>query len=103
MPTKPTTLTDRNELPMIQQIISVVWPSFLTASAATIVFFTLFDPLELSLIAGGPEITRTGGYTIGFFAFWLVTSISSALTCYFRRPCPTPKELPPGSGANPSC
>jgi hypothetical protein len=85
---------------MIQEIISVMWPSFLTASAATIVFFTVFDPLELSLVAGGAEISRIGGYTIGFFAFWLVTSISSALTCYFRRPCPPRKELPPESGAN---
>jgi len=93
MPTRPTTLPDRNQLPVMQQIISVMWPSFLTASAATIIFFTLFDPVELSLISGGPEITRLGGYTIGFFCFWLLTSISSALTCYFRRPCPPRKTI----------
>ena len=100
MPTKPATLSDRNELPVAQQIISVMWPSFLTASAATIVFFTLFDPLELSRIADVPGLTRTGGYTIGFFAFWVLTSISSSLTCYFRRPCPPRKPLPPRPGAD---
>ncbi len=93
MPMQPTTLPDRNELPVVQQIISVMWPSFLTASAATIIFFTLFDPVELALISGGPEITRLGGYTIGFFCFWLLTSISCALTCYFRRPSPPRKHV----------
>lgn len=75
------------ELPTVQRIVSVLWPSFLTAGAATILFFTVFDPEQLSLIAGGPEITRTGGYSIGFFLFWILTASSSALTCYFRRPC----------------
>ena len=86
MSTLPATRHDKNQLPVIQQIVSVMWPSFLTASAATIIFFTLFDPTELALIGGFPNLTRTGGYTIGFFCFWLLTSISCALTCYFRRP-----------------
>ena len=94
MPTQPATTPERNQLPVVQQIASVMWPSFLTASAATIIFFTIFDPAALSLLAGGPEVTRMGGYTIGFFCFWLLTSVSCALTCYFRRPCPPRKTLP---------
>jgi hypothetical protein len=86
MSTQPATQADKNDLPVIQQIVSVMWPSFITASAATIIFFSLFDPTELGLLAGFPELTRIGGYTIGFFAFWLLTSISCAMTCYFRRP-----------------
>ncbi len=86
MSTLPATERDKNQLPVIQQIVSVMWPSFLTASAATIIFFTIFDPTELGMIGGFPNITRIGGYTIGFFCFWLLTSISCALTCYFRRP-----------------
>lgn len=86
MSTRPATQTDKNDLPVVQQIVSVMWPSFITASAATIIFFSLFDPTELGRLAGFPELTRTGGYTIGFFAFWLLTSISCAMTCYFRRP-----------------
>ena len=86
MSTLPATERDKNQLPVVQQIVSVMWPSFLTASAATIIFFTIFDPTELGMIGGFPNITRMGGYTIGFFCFWLLTSISCALTCYFRRP-----------------
>lgn len=86
MSTLPATSADRNQLPVVQQIISVMWPSFLTAAAATIIFFTLFDPVELGQIGGFPDITRMGGYTVGFFCFWLLTSISCAMTCYFRRP-----------------
>lgn len=89
-----TALQDpQQDLPVVQRIASVLWPSFLTAAVATIVFFTLFDPVQLSLIAGGPEISRTAGYTFGFFCFWMITAVSCALTCYFRRPCPPRKDL----------
>jgi hypothetical protein len=93
MSTQPATDPEKTQLPVVQQIVSVMWPSFLTASVATIIFFTLFDPAELGRIGGFPNITRTGGYTIGFFCFWLLTSISCALTCYFRRP--THRVSPP--------
>jgi hypothetical protein len=97
MSTLPATDSDRNDLPVVQQIVSVMWPSFIIASAATIIFFTLFDPTELATIGGFPELTRTGGYTIGFFSFWLLTSISSAMTCYFRRPTHRHKTAKPSS------
>ena len=76
-----------NQIPPIQNFVSILWPSFLVASLTTILFFTMFDPRQLGLISGYAEITRLGGYTIGFFAFWFLSAISSALTCYFRRPC----------------
>lgn len=98
MPTQPATQPDR-DLPMVQRVASVLWPSFLTAGVATIIFFTLFDPVTLSLIAGGPEISRIAGYTFGFFCFWLLTATSCALTCYFRRPCPPRKALPSDTDA----
>jgi hypothetical protein len=86
MPTAPVTDADRGQLPVVQQIVSVMWPSFIVASIATIVFFTVFDPVALGSLAGVPDLTPTGGYTIGFFCFWLLTSSSCAMTCYFRRP-----------------
>jgi len=70
-----------------QRVISVLWPGFLVASAATVVFFTVFDPEELIASRGGPEVSRLGAYTVGFFLFWGMTSLSSLLTCYFQRPC----------------
>ena len=86
MPTQPASGPWPDETPAIQNIISVLWPSFLTAAAATIIFFTLFDPPELGRLLG-LELSRMAGYTAGFFGFWITSSISSSLTCQFRRPC----------------
>lgn len=74
-------------IPAIQKVISVLWPSFITAGIATSLFFTAFDPVQMVANEGYGEISRLGGYTIGFFLFWLLTSSSCALTCYFQRPC----------------
>lgn len=79
-------MDNKKQTPRIQQIVSVMWPSFLTAGIATILFFAAFDP-EVMLAAGGYHgISRTAGYSIGFFCFWILTSSSCALTCYFQRP-----------------
>ncbi|MCP5352687.1 MAG: hypothetical protein H6926_05820 [Chromatiales bacterium] len=73
-------------IPLIQKVICVLWPSFLTASFATIVFFTVFDPLDF-LAYSSIDISRLGAYTIGFFLFWLLTGTSCLLTLYFGKPC----------------
>ena len=80
-------MTSSKEIPKIQKIIAVLWPSFLTAGLATILFFTAFDPQLLMEVSGHGHISRLGGYTIGFFLFWILTASTCALTCYFQRPC----------------
>jgi hypothetical protein len=77
----------KKEVPRIQQIVAVMWPSFLTAGLATILFFTAFDPEVILPISGYHNVSRTAGYSIGFFCFWILTASSCALTCYFQRPC----------------
>lgn len=77
------------EVPRIQNLIAVFWPSFLTAGVATVILFTVFDPLEVSSCMGGPQISRLGAYSIGFFIFWLLTSSSCLLSLYFNKPCPS--------------
>lgn len=80
----------RTDTPVVQRAVAVLWPSFLLAGVATVVFFTAFDPQELALSVGvGEPVSRLGAYTIGFFLFWLLTLSSSVLTCYFQRPCHT--------------
>lgn len=74
-------------IPVIQRIIAVLWPSFLTAGVATGLFFTVFHPEELLILTGHTTVSHMGAYSIGFFLFWLLTAISCALTCYFQRPC----------------
>ena len=88
-----TTIEEEQQLPTIQKIIAILWPSFLTAGVATVLFFTAFDPREIALCMGKTVKgdIRLGAYTIGFFLFWILTSTSCALTCYFRKPCHKPK------------
>ena len=76
-----------SEIPRIQRVISILWPSFITSGVATILFFTLFDPVHLLAGTALAEVGRLGAYTLGFFCFWGLTSLTSWLTCYFSRPC----------------
>jgi hypothetical protein len=69
-----------------QAIAAVLWPSFLAAALATMLFFAFIDPADL-----GPAIrlpmnrTRMTGYGLGFFFFWLITLVSSAVSVYLLR------------------
>jgi hypothetical protein len=77
---------DPAPLPAVQRWGAVVWPSFFAAAVATMVFFAMFDPAELSRIAWvGVELDRKWGYTIGFFLFWICTFSSSLFTSLLLR------------------
>jgi hypothetical protein len=70
----------------VKTAIWILWPSFIVAGIAEVVFFTLFDPVELHLAAEAIGFrSRLGWYTVGFIAFWAFAAASSALTCYFQR------------------
>jgi len=69
-------------------IMAVVWPSFLAALAAEFVFFALIDPAELPLLGFAGPLPRAVVYTAGFFAFWALCALSSALTLYFLDGAP---------------
>lgn len=64
--------------------IWILWPSFIVAGAAEAMFFTAFDPHELIIFGTPVTWDRTAVYSIGFFAFWTVTAVTSALTCFFQ-------------------
>jgi len=59
----------------------VLWPSFLVATAAEGLFFSMMDPEDLSFFGHPLELSRLGAYTVGFFAFWAITAASSTFTC----------------------
>lgn len=88
----------------MKKVIWILWPSFVVAGVAEVVFFTVFDPLELHLAAEGVGFSsRLGWYTIGFLLFWMFGAASSAFTCFLQRTaeeinrCPLrPAERPPG-------
>ncbi len=67
-----------------QYWIGIFWPSFVVAGIAEIVFFTLFDPVEMVLFGTSLDIPRIGIYTFGFFGFWGVGILSSGLTLFLQ-------------------
>ena len=66
-------------------LIWILWPSFLVAAAAEALFFTVFDPTELTLFGEVVNVSRVAAYSTGFFLFWAFAASSSALTCFFQR------------------
>ena len=72
-----------------QAIAIVVWISFLAAAIGTMLFFALFDPVDLTGIFGDDlDIGREAGYAVGFFFFWLLTAIASGVTAWLVRTAP---------------
>jgi len=70
---------------MKERIMWILWPAFLVAGVAEMVFFALVDPGELHFHGEPLELGRTAVYTVFFFAFWLLAAVSSALTCLLHR------------------
>ena len=65
----------------------VLWPSFLAACAASLLFFDVVDPTLLQ--DAGPRVfahlDREAGYALGFMFFWGMGAIASALSVYLIR------------------
>jgi hypothetical protein len=57
----------------------ILWPSFLMAGATSAVVFALVDPLDVVFL-GHLQAGRLTVYTVGFFIFWIMAALSSALT-----------------------
>jgi hypothetical protein len=78
---------DKYDIPLVQRISSILWPSFITAGIANSFFFTFFEPAALLYAAGYSSMSNIAVYSIGFFMFWLLTSSSCVMTSYFMKPC----------------
>jgi len=66
-----------------------VWPGFLSAIVAEIVFFAMFDPFDFDMQL---HLSRHAVYTFGFVAFWLLGTLSSAITLFLQRPPDAPSS-----------
>jgi hypothetical protein len=73
-----------NAIPLIQRIVAVLWPAFIMAGVATVLFTTAFDPAVIFIEY---DISRLGCYTITFFLFWAFGTATATATCYFLKPC----------------
>ena len=93
LPPIDPTPTQRQRL---QQWGVILWPSFIAAGLATLVFFAFVDPLRLRDISFADiPLSRELGYTLGFFLFWALTTASSAVTWYLLRPLPADADEVP--------
>ena len=72
-----------DKIPTSQQVISVLWPSFIIAIAASGLFFSAFDPRDLVPYNLDIQVSPLAAYSIGFFLFWILAAASSYGTLYF--------------------
>ena len=70
----------------MRKAMSILWPSFVVAGAAEVLFFTVIDPRELYLLGEPVTMSPLGTYSIGFLLFWAITAASSAFSCFLHRP-----------------
>lgn len=59
----------------------ILWPSFLIAGATSAAVFALVDPLDIEFL-GYIQASRQVVYASGFFLFWVMAALSSALTMH---------------------
>ncbi len=85
----------------MQRWMWIAWPAFLVAGLLEILVFGLVDPQDLHWWGQPLAISRSGVYTLAFFAFWGLTMLSSALTTLLSMSpfevnrCPGPPDRRP--------
>jgi hypothetical protein len=81
-----------------QRMMWIAWPAFLVAGVLEMLVFAMVDPADLHWFGQPLEMSRQAIYTLGFFAFWLMTMASSALTTLLSMSpfevnrCPLPAD-----------
>ena len=64
-----------------RSLMWILWPSFLIGAATSATVFALVDPLDITFL-GHLQASRQQVYAGGFFLFWLMAALSSALTLH---------------------
>lgn len=95
---------------LAQRLMWIAWPAFLVAGVLEMLVFAMVDPEDLHWFGQPLPLSRMGVYTLAFFAFWLVTMASSALTTLLSlspfevNRCPLPvQERPEGCPKEGNC
>jgi hypothetical protein len=79
----------------MKKAMVILWPAFLAAGVAEVLFFTVFDPSEFGA-------SRLAAYSTGFFLFWALAAGSSALTCFLERSAQEINRCPLGPAERPA-
>jgi uncharacterized membrane protein len=63
-----------------RSLMWILWPSFLVGAATSAVVFAFVDPLDIRFFGYLRTDSRELVYAAGFFMFWMMSAVSSALT-----------------------
>jgi len=83
---------------LARRLMWVIWPAFLVAAVAELIFFSIFDPFELHFFGAPLDMSRQAIYTMGFFGFWGLGIASSALTVFLEGGSGQPSDSADVSG-----
>ncbi|MER1966354.1 hypothetical protein [Castellaniella sp. GW247-6E4] len=65
--------------PTLRKLMWILWPSFLVAGVTSAIVFALVDPQDVVFL-DHLSASRQLVYSLGFFTFWMMAALSSALT-----------------------
>jgi len=86
---------------LAKRMMWIAWPAFLVSGVLEILVFGMVDPQDLHWFGHPLAVSRQGVYTLAFFAFWVLTMASSALTTLLSlspfelNRCPVPSDQRP--------
>lgn len=63
-----------------QRLMWIVWPAFLMAGVLEVLVFAMVDPQDIHWFGAPLEWSRQAIYTVAFFVFWGITTVSGGLT-----------------------
>lgn len=81
-----------------QRLMWILWPAFLMAGVTEMLVFAMVDPQDLSWLGQPLGWSRQSVYTVAFFVFWLVLTVSASLTTLLSMSplevnrCPVPEN-----------
>lgn len=70
---------------MLHTRILLLWPAFIVAAIATICFFSVFDPEELTLHGTRLFADNLGAYSVFFLCSWAFGTLNGALVLLLSR------------------
>lgn len=81
-----------------QRLMWILWPAFLMAGVTEMLVFAMVDPHNLSWLGQSLDWMPESVYTVAFFVFWAILSVSGGLTTLLSMSpfevnrCPLPEK-----------
>lgn len=79
----------------MSKLLTIFWPSFVSAILGEFVFFALIDPQQLYLLGEPVDWSREAVYSVGFLMFWALTALSVSLCLMFQKPASEINQVQP--------